>query len=465
MQFGSLLFLFGFLPAALLLYYLSPRRLKNGTLVLLSLVFYAWGAPSTLLFLAVSLVFNYLTGLEIAMLRTSGRIYGARWVAGLAVAGNLLLLALYKYSGFAMDIFSDLMGQSLSFAQPIVPLGLSFYTFSVLSYLLDVLWGRAPAERNLLCFAVYVTLFPKLSSGPVVSYMDIAPQLRQRQHSIAGFGAGLNQFLVGMGKKVLMADYLGQLFSSIQGLTSMCAATAWLGCLAYSLQLYFDFSGYSDMAIGLAKMFGFRVDKNFDYPYLSSSVSEFWRRWHISLGSWFRSYVYIPMGGNRCSVPRQIWNLTVVWLLTGLWHGASWNFVIWGLWHGFFIVMEKFVFRAFLAKMPSALRHIYLILVVMLGWVFFFSSSFSAALQYLSQMFAGPLWDSRFLYLFSSHLPLLAAACFGCAPLLRRVHQRLAYVQGGVATAVSVLGYVLMGIACVACLVSNTYSAFLYAQF
>ncbi len=465
MQFGSLLFLFVFLPLALLLYYLSPRKLKNFTLVLVSLVFYAWGEPPALIFLGVSLLFNYLTGLELGMLRASGRAFGANWMAGLAVAANLLLLALYKYSGFAADNLSALLGVPLQVTQLTPPLGISFFTFTILSYLLDILWGKAPAERNFLNFAAYVTMFPKLSSGPIVRYADIAPQLRDRQHTIAGFGAGLNQFLVGMGKKILVADNLGLLFRAVQSLDGRSAATAWLGCLAFSLQLYFDFGGYSDMAIGLAKMLGFRIDKNFDYPYLSGSVSEFWRRWHISLGAWFRNYVYIPLGGNRCSVPRQIFNLGVVWLLTGVWHGASWNFIVWGLWHGCLVILEKFAFRSFWPKLPAFVRHAWVLLAVLLGWVFFFSPSLGEALQYLKQMFSGALWDSNFLYYFSTNLPLLIAACFGCGPLLRRAHQRLAYVHGGVATVVSVAAYVLMAVACVACLVSNTYSAFLYAQF
>jgi len=467
MQFGSLLFLFVFLPIALLLYYISPNKIKNFTLVICSLVFYAWGDPASLILLGFSLIFNYLTGLEIGMLRETDRDFAAKWVAGLAVAANLLLLALYKYTGFAVDNLSALLGMPLRVTQLPLPIGISFFTFTVLSYLLDILWGKAPAERNFLHFAAYVTMFPKLGSGPIVRYADIAPQLRQRSHSIAGFGSGLNQFLVGMGKKVLIADNLGVLFGTVQAMDGMSAATAWLGCLAYSLQLYFDFSGYSDMAIGLARMLGFRIDKNFDYPYLSTSVSEFWRRWHISLGGWFRSYVYIPMGGNRCSVPRQVLNLSVVWLLTGLWHGASWNFIVWGIWHGCFVLLEKFVFRAFWEKIPRFIRHIYLILIAMLGWVFFFSPSLGGALQYLGWMFGSTGWwtDSNFFYYLSTNLPLLLAAIIGCGPLLRRIHQRLAYVHGGAAMAVSVIAYAAMVIACVAYLVSSTYSAFLYAQF
>ncbi len=467
MQFASLLFLFVFLPVTLIVYYLSPKRIKNVTLVLASLVFYAWGQPQALVLMGVSLVFNYLTGMEIALLRGNGRYGGAKAVAGLAVAANLFLLALYKYAGFAADNLSALLGLPIQVTQLPLPLGLSFFTFTVLSYLLDILWGKAPAERNFLCFAAYVTMFPKLSSGPIVRYADIAPQLRERNHSIAGFGNGLNQFLVGLAKKVLLADNLGVVFGTIQGLSSMSAATAWLGCLCYSLQLYFDFSGYSDMAIGLARMLGFRIDKNFDYPYLSASVSEFWRRWHISLGLWFRTYVYIPMGGNRCSVPRQLLNLTVVWLLTGIWHGASWNFLVWGLWHGCFVILEKFAFKPFFEKIPRVFRHIYLLLAVMLGWVFFFSPSLGGAVEYLGLMFhsSGVWLDGMFLYQLSSNLPLLLAAVIGCGPWLRKLHQRLAYVHGGAAMTVSVIAYMLTLIACVAYLVSNTYSAFLYAQF
>ena len=466
MAFGSLSFLFVFLPAALALYYLCPRALKNAALVCDSLVFYAWGSPACLAVLGFSLLFNYCAGLQLGLCASNGRRGGARALLVLAVVVNVGLLAFYKYAGFLTDNLSALLGMSLRAPELPVPPGVSFFTFTVLSYLIDVYRGKAPAERNFFCYGAYVTLFPKLLSGPIAQYAALAPQLRGRQHSLAGFGMSVNQFLVGLGKKVLLADSLGAAFAAIHGQTQCTALAAWLGCICYSLQLYFDFSGYSDMAIGLARMFGFRLEKNFDYPYLSTSVSEFWRRWHISLGAWFRDYIYIPLGGNRCAVPRQIFNLLVVWILTGIWHGAAWNFVFWGLYHGCFVLLEKFVLRRFSEHIPKFLRHVYLILVVMIGWVFFFSPTVGSALQYLGCMFGRYGWaDSTAHYYLASNLWLVLLGLLGCAPLLRRVHQKLAYAHGGVATVISVICYALVAVACVACLVNSTYSSFLYFQF
>ena len=468
MTFNTILFLFTFLPIALILYYIVPKRFRNIPLVLLSLVFYAWGNPTYLILMAFSVVFNYITGLELDAYLQEERHTGAKITMISAVVVNLLILGFFKYYGFLISTVNSITGLTLSAPELPLPLGISFFTFSVLSYVFDVYRGRAEVQKNFLDFSLYVTFFAKVTSGPIVQYKDMAPQLRERQMVPAKFGAGISMFLVGLGKKVLIADNLGATFSAISGLSTMSAGTAWLGMILYSLQLYFDFSGYSDMAIGLAKCFGFDFSANFDYPYLSASISEFWRRWHISLGAWFRDYVYIPLGGNRCSKERQLINLAVVWLLTGLWHGSAWNFVIWGVYHGIFVILEKFVLKDIWPKVPKFLRIFVTTLLVFIGWVLFFSPSLSGAIHYYGQMFGAGhmgLFDGTFRYYFFGSLRLLIVAFLGCGPIVRRIHQRLCYYKGGKCTYVSVIGFVLLLILCVAYMMSATYSSFLYVQF
>ena len=468
MTFNSLFFLFVFLPLSLLLYYVVPKKYRTIPMIVVSLLFYAWGTPQYLLILAFSVLFNYITGLEISYFKEEDRPVGARVTMILAVVVNLLLLGFFKYYGFLIDNINAVSGLHLTAPKLALPLGISFYTFTVLSYVFDIYRDRAEVQRNFLKFTVYVTFFPKVISGPIVQYKDMAAQLDSQTMAPAKFGAGLNLFLVGLFKKVLLADRMGSIFSAISGLSAMSAGTAWLGMILYGFQLYFDFSGYSDMAIGLAKMFGFDFSKNFDYPYRSANVSEFWRRWHISLGAWFRDYLYIPLGGNRCSQPRHLLNLSIVWLLTGLWHGASWNFILWGLYHGAFVVLEKFVIKDRLEKVPKALRVFATAFLVFFGWVLFFSPSLGSALHYYGQMFGlghmGFL-DSTCRYYLSGSLILLLLALVGSGPVVQRLHQRVAYWKGGRLTYVSVALYLVLLILTVACLVNATYTSFLYVQF
>ena len=468
MTFNTILFLFTFLPISLIVYYVFPKRFRNIPLVLLSLVFYAWGNPTYLLLMAFSVLFNYVTGLQLDAYQQQERTTGAKAAMISAVVVNLLVLGFFKYYGFLISTINSITGLSLHAPDLPLPLGISFFTFSVLSYVFDVYRGRAEVQKNFLDFTLYVTFFPKVTSGPIVQYQDMASQLRARKMVPAKFGAGISLFLVGLGKKVLIADNLGATFSAISGLTATSAGTAWLGMVLYSLQLYFDFSGYSDMAIGLAKCFGFDFAKNFDYPYLSTSISEFWRRWHISLGAWFRDYVYIPLGGNRCAKHRQLINLAVVWLLTGLWHGSAWNFVLWGVYHGIFVILEKFVLKDFLPKIPKALRIFITVLLVFFGWVLFFSPSLMGAIHYYGQMFGAGhmgLFDGTFRYYFFGSLRLLIVAFIGCGPLVHRIHQRLCYFKGGKLTYISVALFVLLLVLCIAYMMSATYSSFLYVQF
>lgn len=469
MSFSTLFFLFVFLPVSLILYYVFPKKLRNIPLVVLSLVFYAWGNPVYLILLLLSMAFNYVSGLQIAGYKEAGRTAFARAAMIIAVAANLLLLGYFKYFAFLLETLNLIPGLNLSAPELSLPLGLSFYTFTVLSYILDVYMDRAPVQKNVLSYAVYATFFPKIISGPIVQYRDMMEQIEaERETPPAKIASGMNLFLVGLFKKVLLADNLGTVFGAVSGLEAMSVGTAWLGMVLYSLQLYFDFSGYSDMAIGLSKMLGFDLDKNFDYPYRALNITDFWRRWHISLGAWFREYVYIPLGGSRCSKPKIFRNLLIVWLLTGLWHGASWSFIAWGLWHGAFAMLERFVIKDKLDKVPAPIRIFGTCLIAFLGWVMFFSGSLTNMVHYFGQMFgAGHLGliDSGFRYYFGSSWLLILAAVIGSGPLVRRLHQNLTYRRGGAAVYISAALYILLLVLCIASMVSSTYTSFLYFQF
>ena len=469
MSFSTLFFLFVFLPVSLILYYVFPKKLRNIPLVVLSLVFYAWGNPVYLILLLLSMAFNYVSGLQIAGYKEAGRTGFARAAMIIAVAANLLLLGYFKYFAFLLETLNLIPGLNLSAPELSLPLGLSFYTFTVLSYILDVYMDRAPVQKNVLSYAVYATFFPKIISGPIVQYRDMMEQIEaERETPPAKIASGMNLFLVGLFKKVLLADNLGTVFGAVSGLETMSVGTAWLGMVLYSLQLYFDVSGYSDMAIGLSKMLGFDLDKNFDYPYRALNITDFWRRWHISLGAWFREYVYIPLGGSRCSKPKIFRNLLIVWLLTGLWHGASWSFIAWGLWHGAFAMLERFVIKDKLDKVPAPIRIFGTCLIAFLGWVMFFSGSLSNMVHYFGQMFgAGHLGliDSGFRYYFGSSWLLILAAVIGSGPLVRRLHQNLTYRRGGAAVYISAALYILLLVLCIASMVSSTYTSFLYFQF
>lgn len=468
MTFNTISFIFTFLPVALIFYYVVPRKFRAIPLVILSLVFYAWGNPTYLLLIAFTVLFNYFSGIQISLYQQQERYNGARIAMISAVVVDILVLGFFKYAGFLISTINSITGLELNAPELSLPLGISFFTFSVLSYIFDVYRKRAEAQKNLLDFTVFVAFFAKITSGPIVEYKDMAPQLKERRVNLNKVTASVALFLVGLGKKVLLADNLGATFSTISGLSTMSAGTAWLGMILYSLQLYLDFSGYSDMAIGLAGMFGFDFAKNFDYPYASSSVSEFWRRWHISLGSWFRDYVYIPLGGNRCSKPRQLLNLSAVWLLTGLWHGSAWSFVLWGVYHGIFVALERFALKDILPKIPKAIRVIVTDLLVFLGWVMFFSGSMSSAVHYYGQMFGAGhmgLFDSTFRYYFFGSFGLLILSVLSCGPWMHQLHDLLWPMKSGKLRIASVALYGILLLLCVAYMVSASYSSFLYVQF
>ena len=347
MVFSSIFFLFTFLPLSLLLYWMSPAKIKNFTLLAVSLFFYAWGEPVYVLLMIASILTNFVFGIfiESELIKEKRAVRRALFIS--AVVFNILILGFFKYYGFLAENINALFNADISYSELPLPIGISFYTFQVLSYVIDVYLGKVRLQRNPVSFALYVTMFPQLIAGPIVRYSDIESQLEQRNVSASKFGEGAQRFIQGLGKKVLIANSMGALWDITQAMdmTGISVFSAWLGIIAYTFQIYFDFSGYSDMAIGLGKMFGFEFMENFDHPYISRSVTEFWRRWHISLGTWFREYVYIPLGGNRCSRIRQIRNIMAVWMLTGLWHGASWNFVVLGIYYGFLLLIEKFFLK------------------------------------------------------------------------------------------------------------------------
>ena len=465
MLFSSIVFLFTFLPIVLILYYVLPRQFKNPVLLLASLLFYAWGEPIYLFLMMFSILFNYISGLDIA--RNLGNKRAARKSLIFNVVVNLCVLGFFKYEGFVLNSLNAVLPVEIPFQEVALPVGISFYTFQILSYIIDVYWGNVPVQKNLMDFALYVTMFPQLIAGPIVKYAEIDEQLHVREENWGRFGEGVMYFIRGLAKKVLLANTVGIIYTNVSGMApeDVSVVTAWLGCLAYTFQIYFDFSGYSDMAVGLGKMFGFEFPWNFNYPYIAQSVTEFWRRWHISLSSWFREYVYIPLGGNRVPVPKHIRNLLVVWLLTGLWHGAAWNFVAWGLYYGVILIFEKYFFHRVLDKLPEVLRHIYSLVLVMVGWVLFFSPSFAGALEYLKLMFGAGghgFMDGEALYLLISNLGLWVIAIVSSTPLVYGVYERYVGRRKPVADVVIYAGMFLL---CVAYLVTETYNPFLYFRF
>ena len=468
MLFSSIVFLFTFFPAVMILYYLLPVRFRNVILLLASLVFYAWGEPVYLFLMLLSILFNYFSGLDIARNLQDKRAAKRSLVFNLII--NLAVLGFFKYEGFVLDTLNGILPVHISYHALPLPIGISFYTFQILSYIIDVYRGNVKVQTNLPNFALYVTMFPQLIAGPIVQYADVDEQLASREVSRTKFGEGSMYFIRGLAKKVLLANTSGMIFTEVSGLAkgNIAVMTAWLGAFAYMFQIYFDFSGYSDMAIGLGKMFGFEFNMNFNYPYVSKSITEFWCRWHISLSSWFRDYVYIPLGGNRVSKIKHIRNLLIVWFLTGLWHGAAWNFVAWGLYYGVILIIEKYLLSPVLDRLPDVVRHIYSIVLVVIGWVLFFSSSFGQAADYIRVMFgagAHGFADRESMYLLTSNLILWLILIFGSTPLVHFRYEHMLRTKKWNTTIINSVVYAALFIVCIAYLVTETYNPFLYFRF
>lgn len=423
MLFSSVPFLYYFLPLVLAVYFLTPARFRNAVLLLASLIFYAWGEPKYVLLMLASILSGY--GFGLLQERYRGQ-KGAKLVCGLSVAVSLSFLLYFKYADFFLENFNAATGLGVPLLRIALPIGISFYTFQIISYTVDVYRGE-PAQKNLIHLAAYVAMFPQLIAGPIVRYSDIAQQLEHRSHSTALAAEGVRRFLIGLGKKILIANQLGELCSVFRASDEKSVLFYWLYAVAFALHIYFDFSGYSDMAIGLGKVFGFHFLENFNYPYISASITEFWRRWHMSLGTWFRDYVYIPLGGNRVGRARQLLNILVVWMLTGFWHGAAWNFVVWGLMFAVLLIMEKLWLLKPLSKCRP-LAHLYVVFFVVISFVIFNAENMGQALSDIGGLFGAggiPLVSAEAVYCLRSFALVLILAVLGATPLLRNGLVRL----------------------------------------
>ena len=464
MVFSSLTFLFAFLPITLLGYRLLPKKLRIGFLLLASLVFYAWGEPLYVFLMIGSILANWLLGFQVAKDGPRKKTFLV-----LSIVLNLLLLLIFKYTGLLWDTVKGLFPAPLSHRTVAIrlPIGISFFTFQIMSYVIDVYRGKAKAQKNPVVFGAYVSMFPQLIAGPIVRYVDIESQLDAPDLSLESFAAGVRLFIVGLGKKVLLANGVAVLWRELAAAAGQTGVLgAWVGLVAYTFQIYFDFSGYSDMACGLGRMLGFRFVENFRYPYVSESVTDFWRRWHISLSTWFREYVYIPLGGNRRGLPRQILNLLIVWMLTGLWHGASWNFLLWGLYYGVLLILEKLFLGRVLKKLPRLLRQLITFLVAALGWGIFYFTDFAALGTFFASL-AGVgqpgLFTASSRAWVLGYLPLLLVCAVAATPLGANISKRLERVK--VWPWVRLILGALLFLLCLGALASQSYNPFIYFRF
>lgn len=464
MVFSDSVFLFMFLPLTLAVYYAVPFAFKNTVLFLTGLLFYAWGEPVYVLIMLLSTAIDYCAGRLMDRFDSNKNIRKATLLV--SVVMNLSLLGIFKYGSFFIGSVNGIFGSAIPDPGLPLPIGISFFTFQSMSYTIDLYRRNIKVQKNFIDFAAFVTMFPQIVAGPIVRYEDVSAQLACRRIDLSSVSDGITRFVCGMCKKVLIANSIGALWTDVksQDYASMPAATAWLGIAAFTLQIYFDFSGYSDMAIGLGKMLGFDFPENFRYPYNSKSIAEFWRRWHITLGDWFKSYVYFPLGGSRGSTAATIRNTLIVWLLTGLWHGASWNFILWGLYYGVLIILEKFVFRRLLERTPSALRHILTMLAVVFGWVIFEITSPASELEFVKAMlgFGGSFANSFTLNALHNYAVTFIAAIAISTGIPLKICKKLPEKR---ADTLSLVGEAAGMTACIACLVDSGYNPFLYFNF
>ena len=472
MVFSSLLFLFRFLPAVLILYYIAPRKLRNVILLLFSLFFYAWGEPKYVFLMLFTITMDFCIGKGIDKAKKEGNQKKAKRFLMTSILVDLSILGFFKYADFLIGTVNTLTGAGIPLLGIPLPIGISFFTFQTMSYTIDVYKGSTEVQKNWIKYGTYVSMFPQLIAGPIVQYKTIAEQMEHRKENTSDFSEGIHRFMIGLGKKVLIANNIGALWDAIAVLPvdGLAAGTAWLGALAYTFQIYFDFSGYSDMAIGLGKMFGFHFLENFNYPYISKSITEFWRRWHISLSSWFKEYVYIPLGGNRCKIAKQIRNILVVWMLTGIWHGANWNYVLWGCYYGALLLIEKLVLKKVLNRLPGIIQRIYTMFFVVIGWFIFKCEDMAYGISYLKAMFGGfgqGLWNNETIYLLGNYAVLFVLAILGSTMLPKKA---AGVVLGGrkrtwAENVIYIAFYAVIFFVSVAYLVDATYNPFLYFRF
>lgn len=465
MVFSSLIFLFIFLPLVVLCYYLVPKNMKNLILFLFSLFFYGWGEPIYISLMMFSTLVDYTHGLLIHKYKLRGENKKAKRILLSSIFINLSMLMFFKYSNFFLSNINNIFNTDINLLQIALPVGISFYTFQTMSYSIDVYTGKADVQKNLISFGAYVTLFPQLIAGPIVQYKTIDKQLNQRTESLQQFSYGIIRFTIGLGKKVILANNLGFLWTQIisKNISNLSVACAWLGIILFALQIYFDFSGYSDMAIGLGNMFGFSFNENFNYPYESKNITEFWRRWHISLGSWFREYVYIPLGGNK---HHQIRNICIVWLLTGFWHGASWNFMSWGVYFGTILIIEKFI----LNKIITVNSRIYSLFLILMGWVIFAFDNFSNGIIFIKSMFGlnkNILIDSYFMYTLTSNITLILIGIVAATSIPKKLINYLFKDKNNTwyYAILETIFIALILFISIAFLVNNSYNPFLYFRF
>ena len=459
MVFSSIPFLFFFLPIVLICYYLVPFKLKNYVLLVFSLIFYAWGEPVYIILMIFSCLLNYFYALY------HDKVKNNKLLFILCIVANLLILGFFKYADFLIDIINSIFRLNINPLKLALPIGISFFTFQTMSYSIDVYRSSVVPERNFFYFTTYVSMFPQLIAGPIVRYETISKELYKRDINFNNFSDGLLRFMQGLFKKVLIANNIGYLWTTLSSMESLSIASAWLGIIAYTFQIYFDFSAYSDMAIGMGKMLGFNYLENFNYPYISKSVTEFWRRWHISLSSWFKDYVYIPLGGSKCSRIKHIRNILIVWCLTGIWHGASYNFMLWGLYYGIILIIEKFFLKGFLSKLPNTLKHIYTMLVVIIGWLIFASTDLSMFSVYFSNMFnifKYPFIDETFIFYFKSYFIIIVISTLLSMPIYQNIKKKLNSRGWKI---ISLILYLVFFFITVSYLVSDSYNPFLYFRF
>lgn len=466
MVFSSTIFLCVYLPLVLLGYYICPKKGRNLFLLIVSLVFYAWGEPKYVFLMIFSILVNYIFGRLMDKHRENKKRLKLMLV--LSVVIDLGLLSVFKYTDFIITNVNAIFGSSFDLLNIALPIGISFYTFQAMSYTIDVYRDDVRVQKNLIDFGMYITMFPQLIAGPIVRYADVQDQLAERSVTTADFSEGVMRFVVGLGKKVLLANQMGAVWSEIYALGGdVSALMAWTGAIAYNFQIYFDFSGYSDMAIGLGRMFGFKFPENFRYPYQSVSITDFWRRWHITLSTWFKEYLYIPLGGNRCGLARQALNLLIVWSLTGFWHGAGWNFVMWGLYYFVILFIEKLFLLKALDKLPKLFRHVYALLLIVIGWVIFASDDVSVLLPYLGSMFgANGAVGGMDVYTLFTKAVLLIICCVASTELPKRLFLSAtgAMNEKAAFTIKSVMTIALLALSMIL-LIGDSYNPFLYFRF
>ena len=469
MLFSAVTFLYFYLPIMVLIYFIAPKFLKNTVLLLGSLFFYGWGEPKYILLMALSIIQGYVIGLLIDKSKTDKKETLSKFYITLSLVFSLGTLGYFKYVDFFIENFNRLTGLSIGLLKIALPIGISFYTFQILSYTIDVYRRNVEVQKNIIDFGAYVAMFPQLIAGPIVRYSDIAVQLKNRTHSISKSAEGARRFIIGLSKKVLIANIVGELAEAYRTADEKSLLFVWLYAISYTLHIYFDFSGYSDMAIGLGKFFGFDFPENFNYPYISKSVTEFWRRWHMSLGTWFRDYLYIPLGGNRVSKLRWMVNILVVWLATGFWHGASWNFVVWGLFFAMLLMIEKNYLLRYIEKI-KIFNHVYVMLLVIISFVIFDSLTMKRAVEVIGEMFGAnnlPLTTTQSLYLLRSYAVIMVIGIFGATPLPKTIVNKLRKTNVGVIATDIAEPFVLVSLLAVvtAFLIDGSFNPFLYFRF